>query len=132
MRMPTVISEASVGYAVGSGESSPQPFSVVRVPFPFSDRAATKNRPALVLSDNERFNGPAGHSVLAMITSAGNSPWPLDCVIGDLEAAGLPAASKVRMKLFTLDNRLLRGSLGRLAEPDQRAVKAALAVLLVR
>lgn len=127
-----MISEASVGYAEGSGGSSPQPFSVVRVPFPFSDRAATKNRPALVLSDNERFNGLAGHSVLAMITSASNSPWPLDCVIGDLEAAGLPAASKVRMKLFTLDNRLLRGRLGRLAEPDQRAVKAALEVLLPR
>ena len=67
-----------------------------------------------------------------MITSASHSPWPLDCVIGDLAAAGLPAASKVRMKLFTLDNRLLRGSIGRLAEPDQRAVKAALAVLLPR
>lgn len=26
-------------------------FTVVRVPFPFTDRIATKNRPALVLSD---------------------------------------------------------------------------------
>jgi mRNA interferase MazF len=45
-------------------------FAVVRVPFPFTDRAASKNRPALVLSDLEAFNVPAGHSVMAMITSS--------------------------------------------------------------
>lgn len=85
---------------------------------PAGRRRSAAAQVALVLSDNGRFNGPAGHSVLAMITSASHSPWLLDCVIGDLEAAGLPAASKVRIKLFTLDNRLFRGRLGRLAEPD--------------
>ena len=35
-------------------------FAVVRVPFPFSDRNATKNRPAVVLSDPDAFNTPAG------------------------------------------------------------------------
>ncbi|GIW94907.1 MAG: hypothetical protein KatS3mg110_2948 [Pirellulaceae bacterium] len=30
-------------------------FAVVRVPFPFTDREATKNRPALVLSDSAAF-----------------------------------------------------------------------------
>lgn len=49
-------------------------FTVVRVPFPFTDRNATKNRPALVLSDAASFNAPAGHSVMAMITSQGNAP----------------------------------------------------------
>lgn len=57
---------------------------VVRVPFPFTDRLASKNRPALVLSDAGAFNAPAGHVVLAMITSARNPPWPLDCSIDDL------------------------------------------------
>ena len=68
--------------------------------------------------------------MLAMITSAGNPPWPLDCEIRDREAAGLPAPSKVRMKLFTLDNRLLGGTLGHLAEPDERRLRAALVLLL--
>ena len=71
--------------------------------------------PALVLSDAVRFNGPAGHSVLAMITSAGNPPWPLDCEIRNREAKGLPTPSKVRRKLFALDNRPLREALGHLA-----------------
>ncbi len=55
-------------------------FAVVRVPFPFADRAAVKHRPALVLSSGE-FGTVAGHSVLAMITSASRPPWPDDVAI---------------------------------------------------
>lgn len=105
-------------------------FTVVRVPFPFTDSNASKNRPALVLSDAAAFNTPVGHSVMAMITSQSNAPWPLDCPLGDLETAGLPAASKVRFKLFTLDHRLVRGELGRLSDADQQVVCAGLARLL--
>lgn len=107
-------------------------FTVVRVPFPFTDRNAAKNRPALVLSDAGSFNTPAGHSVMAMITSAENAPWPLDCPIADLQAAGLPAASVVRFKLFTLDHRLVRGELGRLASSDVQTVAAGLGQLFFR
>ncbi|CAI8802439.1 mRNA interferase MazF [Methylococcus capsulatus] len=103
---------------------------VVRVPFPFTDRAASKNRPALVLSGASAFNTPAGHVVLAMITSAKNPPWPLDYPIEDLAAAGLPAPSVVRCKLFTLDARLIRGVLGRLAAADAARANTALARLL--
>lgn len=105
-------------------------FAVVRVPFPFTDRNAVKNRPALVLSDAARFNTPAGHSVMAMITSAANPPWPLDCPIADLAAAGLPSPSKVRFKLFTLDHRLVRGELGTLSAADRHVVHEALDHLL--
>jgi mRNA interferase MazF len=101
-------------------------FAVLRVPFPFTDRNTAKNRPALVLSDARAFNVPAGHSVMAMITSAANPPWPLDCPITDLAAAGLPAPSKIRFKLFTLDHRLVRGELGRLSPTDAAAVHAML------
>ena len=103
---------------------------VIIVPFPFTDRNATKNRPALVLSDPVAFNAPAGHSVMAMITSQANPPWPLDCPIGDLVAAGLPAPSRVRFKLFTLDHRLVRGEIGRLAPADIALVRAGLSDLL--
>lgn len=105
-------------------------FAVVRVPFPFTDRNATKNRPALVLSEPVAFNTPAGHTVMAMITSQTNSPWPLDCPLTDLAAAGLPTPSKVRFKLFTLDHRLVRGQLGKLSPADAEVVRAGLASLL--
>ena len=105
-------------------------FDVVRVPFPFADRQAEMNRPALVISAAATFNRPAGHSVMAMITSAGHAPWPLDVSIIDLKSAGLPAPSIVRFKLFTLDHRLVRGKLGRLAEKDRVKLQKAMRMLL--
>ena len=104
--------------------------TVVRVPFPFTDRTATKNRPALILSDATHFNNLASHSVMAMITSIGTPPWPLDCLLEDHVAAGLPSPSKVRFKLFTLDHRLVRGELGRLSAADEQSILHALAQLL--
>ena len=101
-------------------------FDVVVVPFPFTDRSTTKRRPALVLSDAKAFNKQVGQSVLAMITSARHSDWPLDVEIEDLDSVGLPSASVVRMKLFTLDDRLVIRKAGALAETDRRAVLAAL------
>lgn len=105
-------------------------FEVVVVPFPFTDSAAGKRRPALVISNAEAFNRPVGHSVMAMITSAGNAAWPLDVAISDGNAAGLTAASLVRMKLFTLDNRFILRRLGRLAAIDRKAVEVSLKRLL--
>ena len=101
-------------------------FDVVVVPFPFTDRTTTKRRPALVLSDANNFNKQVGQSVLAMITSASNSDWPLDINIQDLDAAGLPSASVVRMKLFTLDDKLIIRKAGVLAKQDKSAVFSAL------
>lgn len=105
-------------------------FDVVVVPFPFTDRVTSKRRPALVLSDAQSFNCQVGHAVLAMITSAKNSDWPLDVEIQDLDAAGLPSASIIRMKLFTLDGQLIIRKAGSLAAADRRRVAEALARLL--
>jgi mRNA interferase MazF len=64
-----------------------------------------------------------------MITSASNSPWPLDVPI-DFAVAGLHAACKVRLKLFTLDNRLILRRIGILHDSDRRSVERALKDLL--
>lgn len=98
-------------------------FSVVVVPFPFTDQATSKRRPALVLS-SQAFNLAVGHAVLAMITSAKNSNWLFDVSISDLGSAGLSSASIIRMKLFTLDNSLIIRRAGILADCDQKAVIA--------
>ena len=105
-------------------------FDVVVVPFPFTDRTTTKRRPALVLSDAGNFNKQVGQSVLAMITSAVNSNWPLDVDITDLDSAGLPSASVIRMKLFTLDDQLVIRKAGALSDNDQQRVTNALKQLL--
>lgn len=104
-------------------------YDVVAVPFPFTDRRASKRRPALALSTAE-FSAEAGHTVLAMITSADNPAWPLDVLI-DSARAGLRAASKVRMKLFSLDNRVILRKVGSLHDVDRRGVGQAIKKLLV-
>ncbi len=105
-------------------------FDVVVVPFPFTDKTTIKRRPALVLSEARPFNKSVAHSVMAMITSASNSDWPLDINIEDLDTAGLPFASIVRMKLFTLDDKLIVRKAGALAKNDRKAVVDTLYKLL--
>jgi mRNA-degrading endonuclease toxin of MazEF toxin-antitoxin module len=105
-------------------------FDVVVVPFPFTDQNTDKKRPALVLSDATQFNEETQNCVMAMITSAKNPDWPLDAKIDSLKKAGLPAPSKVRMKLFTLDNRLIIKKIGGLAAKDQKSVKENLKKLM--
>ncbi len=104
------------------------PWDVVVVPFPFTDKKTAKRRPALVLSARRHFD--TGHSVLAMITSRSNANWPLDVPITDGAAAGLPAPSVARMKLFTLDNRLILRKAGALSGKDAKAVAGNLKKLL--
>ena len=103
-----------------------EPFDVVVVPFPFTDSAKTKRRPALVLSQKDEFGAVIEHSVLAMITSQKNEPWPLDAAIKDKKQSGLTAPSVVRMKLFTLDHRFILRKLGHLSRTDQKRVKQSL------
>jgi len=98
-------------------------YDVVKVPFPFTDHQTSKCRPALIISVAEPFNNLIEHSIMAMITSAKQSAWPLDTQITDLKSAGLPAKSLIRLKLFTLDHRLIINSLGHLSTRDQTIFK---------
>ena len=76
---------------------------VVKVPFPYTDRAARQFRPALVISTGgieERH----GLLWLAMITSAQNRGWIGDVPLQDMKRARLPAASIIRTaKIATID-----------------------------
>lgn len=99
-------------------------WDVVIVPFPFTDRAATKRRPALTLS-GKAFNAH-GYTILAMITSASHSAWPGDCAVKDLSPAGLTANCVIRLKVFTLDNRLMLRKSGSLSDIDRKAATRAI------
>jgi mRNA interferase MazF len=100
-------------------------WSIVVVPFPFTDQETSKRRPALVLSQVE-FARASGHSILAMITSGGRSRWPSDVAVQQHEEAGLRAPSLVRFKLFTLEQRLILRRVGFLQPDDRSRVELAL------
>lgn len=78
---------------------------------------------------SELFSEESGHSILPMITSADNPRWPMDVAIY-AASAGLQSASKIRKKLFTLDNRLVLRKLGVLSEADQHKLVLVIKRLL--
>jgi len=106
-----------------------EPWDVVVVPFPFVERRGSKRRPAVVLS--KRVFNRHGHSLLAMVTTRAHDPWPGDVVVGDPGAAGLRQDCIVRLKLFTLDNRLILQRIGSLNPSDRAAVARQITSLLV-
>ncbi len=102
---------------------------VAIVPFPFTDIAIAKPRPALVLSQQDA-NEASGNTVFAMITTAARSRWPQDIALADGPDAGLSTASLVRIKLFTLDNRLISRKIGALSARDRQSVRRMLRQLI--
>ena len=100
-------------------------FDVVAVPFPFTDRDATKRRPALVIS-NEKFNQQHNQIVLAMITTTTDNVWPSDVTLTNWQKAGLKLSCQLRLKLFTLDQNLVLKAIGHLSSKDVKSVQAAL------
>jgi mRNA interferase MazF len=76
---------------------------VVKVPFPYTDRATRQFRPALVVSSGG-IEDAHGLLWVLMITSAENRAWPGDVRVRNLDAAGLPVASVIRTaKIATID-----------------------------
>ena len=100
-------------------------FDVVAVPFPFTDRDATKRRPALVIS-NEKFNQQHNQIVLAMITTTTDNVWRSDVTLTNWQKAGLKLSCQLRLKLFTLDQNLVLKAIGHLSSKDVKSVQVAL------
>jgi mRNA interferase MazF len=76
---------------------------VIRVPFPYTDRATRESRPALVVATGAMTQA-RGLLWVTMITSAVNKGWNGDLEITNLELAGLPAASVIRpAKIATIE-----------------------------
>lgn len=105
-------------------------FDVVRMPFPFSDAAMRKHRPGVVISSRAAFGAESGCAVIAMVTTGTRSSFPLDVPLRQWEKAGLLKACLMRMKLFTVDTKLIEKKLGRLQAEDRRKVAQALRRLI--
>jgi mRNA interferase MazF len=106
------------------------PFDVVVVPFPFTEKAKQKPRPALVIS-SRTFNAAHDHVILLMITTAARMQWGSDIAITGLREAGLLAASVMRLKCFTLEESLVTRKIGSLSKADRTAALATLQQALV-
>lgn len=102
-----------------------KPFDVVLVPFPFSDLATTKKRPALVLSAGQSGNS-GQFCICSMITSQMHAKVDGDVIIQKWRKAGLIHPSKLRLaKTATLEESLMIKRLGRFSLLDQKTAKKA-------
>jgi mRNA interferase MazF len=101
-------------------------FDVVIVPFPFTDLPISRKRPAVVLTAQHPYGEATGQCVIAMVTVAARSAWPFDRPITDTAVAGLNRPCVIRMKLFTIDQRLILAKTGELGERDRTTVRTTL------
>jgi mRNA interferase MazF len=106
---------------------------VVLVPFPFTDLSTAKQRPALVVSA-DWFNEIRRDRVLVAITSQIPATLEDDQYLlsrADIADAGLPKPSRVKLgKIFTVEQGLIRKTLGALSKPTMKAISQALARVL--
>jgi mRNA interferase MazF len=101
---------------------------VVLVPFPFTDLSATRVRPAVVVS-SPAYEEDTGDIILTMVTSQRHD-GRTDFALQDWQQAGLVRPSWVRVKLATLDSRLVQFSPGRLSDRDALSVAGNIHMVL--
>lgn len=99
---------------------------IVKVPFPYTDRATRQHRPALVVSA-PGLEESHGLLWVSMITSAENRAWPSDITLSDLAGTGLPVPSLIRTaKIATIEARDAE-LLGRIDTATSAAVRHRIA-----
>lgn len=103
---------------------------IVLVPYPFSDAAERKIRPALIVS-NDSFNRQSIDYVLVPLTSVLKSaPYSVNIDQEDLSSGKLIVKSRVRTdKLLALDRKLIIMKIGTLSDETFLKVKRAILTL---
>jgi mRNA interferase MazF len=90
---------------------------VVLIPFPYTDLAATKTRPAVVVS-SDRYHTVRSELLLAYVSSqVSKAHDTIDYVLTDWAQAGLPKPSFVRPKIAAIEPSLIVHQVGRLSVP---------------
>jgi len=94
-----------------SGTASEQG-DIVLIPFPFTDLSSVKQRPVLILSNND-YNKETDDIVTCGITSnLKDAAYSVLIDKGDLINGDIPVKSRIKVdKIFTLDQSLIRKKL---------------------
>jgi mRNA interferase MazF len=112
---------------------SPGPYKfgdIVLVPFPFTNQAASKQRPAVIVS-TAAYNAAKPDAVVMAITSQLQpSPTLGEVWLGQWQAAGLIKPSAIKPVFATLEQALIIRWLGSLAASDQAALRKVIGQIL--
>lgn len=102
---------------------------VVLVRFPFTNQAAFKKRPAVVVSSRTYNSGP-DLVIMAVTSQIGSIYTQNGLLIQDWQAAGLLKPSVVKPVFATLEQGLILSRLGSLSVKDRDALRTAIHELL--
>ena len=102
---------------------------VVLVPFPFTNQASSKRRPAVIISSYAYHQHHPDLIVMA-ITSQKTVQSFGEGMISDWQGAGLLRLSAIKPVIATIERRLVIKTLGRLSTQDRQTLKDALQTLL--
>jgi mRNA interferase MazF len=103
---------------------------VILIQFPFTNLAASKKRPAIVVS-NQAYNSSRPDVILMAVTSQFHpAALPGEHCISEWQAAGLMKPSAAKPVFFTFEQSLILKSLGVLQLHDQDAIRSAIASIL--
>ena len=108
---------STTGYSFGD---------VVLVPFPFTDQAGTKKRPAVIIS-SDAYNTTQRDLVIMAVTSQLRPSGALgEALVTGWQAAGLIKLSAIKPVITTIEQVLVIRRLGQLTAEDQQALRNAI------
>lgn len=103
---------------------------VVLVPFPFTDQAGAKKRPAVVVS-SDAYNGARPDLVLMAITSQQRGAANIgETEVTEWQKAGLLKPSFIKPIVTTIEKKLVLKRLGRLEQQDRDELQNSLRIML--
>lgn len=100
------------------------------VPFPFTSQAASKKRPAVVVSSSAYAVERPDLIVMAITTQLRPTPMFGETWLHHWQAASLLKPSVVKPVIATLEQRLVIRTLGRLSSSDQQDLREVLSRIL--
>lgn len=105
---------------------------IVLVPFPFTDQAGAKRRPAVVVS-SARYNQRRSDIILMVVSGQIRSATAFDeLVIVGWKEAGLHRPSVIKPVMATFQKDLVTQTLGSLQEQDRTSLRGLLDAILER
>jgi mRNA-degrading endonuclease toxin of MazEF toxin-antitoxin module len=106
-----------------------EPGAVVRVNIRFTSGAATKKRPAVVLT-GDRYHRSRQDAIVVAVTGNVHIAYHGDCDITDWKVAGLAKESKAKGVVQTIDRASVDYQYGNLSATDFQRVKDSLRLIL--
>ena len=103
---------------------------VLLVPFPFTDQAGTKKRPAVIVS-SAAYNSARRDLVIMAVTSQLRHSGTLgEVLVANWQAAGLIKPSTIKPVITTIEQALIIRRLGQLTAEDQQALRNAISKII--